>query len=291
MKTFSIAELEKFSLIKAHTFRTWEQRYGLSTAKRSATNIRYYTLEDLAFVLNLCLLNRYGCKISSLAYLDRSTIREKVIQLKEEPAKKEHQINQLILYMFALNIEDFDLTLDSAVTHWGIETTIEDVIIPFLERLQLFSYKGHTSSEYHLVVTALRKKFILAIEQAAAKQSQAKSALLFLPQGEHYDLLLLYMNYKLSKAGLSVLYMGTDISTKNLKVVIQTKQPQFLVTYHSSSQPRNKNNLQAYLCEADHEAFFIVGTPPVCLSDQASGKMKYTSYRQVDSTVLACTKC
>jgi hypothetical protein len=65
------------------------------------------------------------------------------------------------------------------------------------------------------VITIIHKKIILAIEQANPKILLASSALLFLPKGAYYDLLLLYLQYKLKKAGLNTLYLGTAISGAN----------------------------------------------------------------------------
>jgi MerR family transcriptional regulator, light-induced transcriptional regulator len=215
MKTFSIAELEQYSLIKAHTFRTWEKRFGIGKTNRTATNIRCYTLRELAFLLDLSLLNRFGYKVSSLAMLGKEAVSQSVFLLKNDRGKQEHQINQLIIAMLGLDIEDFELILDHAFPCWGIDVTIENIILPFLERLHLFSNKGHTSNAYYFVITILHKKIILAIEQANPKILLTSSALLFLPKGEYYDLLLLYLQYKLRKAGLNTLYLGTDVATYN----------------------------------------------------------------------------
>ena len=38
-KNFSIRELEKFSVVKAHTLRIWERRYAMLQPQRSAGNI------------------------------------------------------------------------------------------------------------------------------------------------------------------------------------------------------------------------------------------------------------
>ena len=47
MAVYTIKELEKLSGIKAHTIRIWEKRYNLIEPRRTNTNIRYYTDNDL----------------------------------------------------------------------------------------------------------------------------------------------------------------------------------------------------------------------------------------------------
>mgnify|MGYP003631599665 FL=1 len=56
---FTIKDLENISGIKAHTIRIWEKRYNLLEPKRTETNIRYYTPEDLMKLLNIVLLIYY----------------------------------------------------------------------------------------------------------------------------------------------------------------------------------------------------------------------------------------
>ena len=78
MATYSIKDIEKMSGIKAHTIRMWERRYGLVIPKRTDTNIRYYSDDDLKDLLNISILNQNGLKISKIAKLDKNEVREKV---------------------------------------------------------------------------------------------------------------------------------------------------------------------------------------------------------------------
>ena len=66
MVKYSIKDLEKFTGIKAHTIRIWEQRYQLLTPKRTETNIRYYDEEQLKYLLNVTLLVENGFRISQI---------------------------------------------------------------------------------------------------------------------------------------------------------------------------------------------------------------------------------
>ena len=55
MVVYSIKDMENLSGVKAHTIRIWEKRYEIIKPKRTETNIRYYTDEDLRHLLNVCL--------------------------------------------------------------------------------------------------------------------------------------------------------------------------------------------------------------------------------------------
>lgn len=230
MKSFSIRNLEHLSGIKTHTIRMWEKRYHLFLPQRNTGNFRYYSFDQLKHLLDIVLLVKAGFKISRIAQLDQSGIKQAVDSLVQCEQRQSKAINMLILCMFCSDIEEFEATLDNCMLSWGTDKTIMQVIIPFLEKTGILSYSDN-SNEVHFVVAAIRKKIILGIEKLNAHQKTAKTALLFLPQNEHYDLLLLYISYLLISSGLKVLYLGTDISIENLKMVVQSKKPDYLYTY------------------------------------------------------------
>ena len=74
MASYSIRDLEKLSGIKAHTIRIWEQRYSIIEPKRTVTNIRFYTDDDLQFVLNVAFLNKNGIRISKISKMSREEV-------------------------------------------------------------------------------------------------------------------------------------------------------------------------------------------------------------------------
>jgi hypothetical protein len=55
--------------------------------------------------------------------------------------------------------------------------------------------------------------------------------LLFLPEGEHHELGLLYVHYLLRVHGARVLYLGADIPLKDVVFVSKYKNPEYLYTH------------------------------------------------------------
>ena len=53
---YSIKELSNISGINKITLRSWEDRYGFLVAKRTKTNIRQYTTEQLLCAINTSAL-------------------------------------------------------------------------------------------------------------------------------------------------------------------------------------------------------------------------------------------
>ncbi|HEY0068030.1 MAG TPA: hypothetical protein VGB46_11725, partial [Flavisolibacter sp.] len=126
----------------------------------------------------------------------------------------------------------FETQLDDCFLSWPAATVIDEVIFPFLSKVGLLC-KGRQLSEEHLVVTAIRKKLLWSIERLEMTRPNAKSILLFLSNERQLDLLLLYLYYHLKKDGWEVIYLGVNISLKNLEELLSLKQTDFLLTYPS----------------------------------------------------------
>ena len=82
MNSFSISDMERFSGIKSHTIRIWEQRYGALKPNRSEGNTRYYDAAQLKRLLNIVSLADADHKISELCGMSDQTlvdlVREKI---------------------------------------------------------------------------------------------------------------------------------------------------------------------------------------------------------------------
>lgn len=194
-----------------------------------------------------------------------SDISQEIASFIDVESKQVNAVNRLFYFMFDLDIESFEEVLDFAVYSWGIDETIENLIIPFLEKVEILSYQD-SSTEVHFIVTALRKKLIMGIERVNPVQSLGQKVLLFLPKGEHYDLVLLYLTYVLKRKGLNVLYLGTNISNENIHQVVQAKKPNFLVTYFTSKFSSKIEDLLQYLRQhLPHMTLFVTKSERVHL--------------------------
>ena len=241
MKKFSIRELERFSGIKAHTLRTWEIRYGFLRPFRNISNTRYYDLDSLNEVLNLAILNLNGRKISQLASLSPAQIHDKLKQSRTADVRQAFAVKELLVEMYAINIEKFETVLDECFLSWDVNEVVQQVIFPFLKKASLL-WVGQRSTEEHFAVTILRKKLLWATEKLGAAQKEQQSILLFLYDTKQLDLGLLYMNFHLRHTGFNVIYMGNDVSHQNLQTVFEKLKPDFVYTY---LQQKNYSHINA----------------------------------------------
>jgi DNA-binding transcriptional MerR regulator len=228
MNAFTIKDLENLSGIKAHTIRIWEQRYHFLKPKRTTTNIRYYSNDELKTILNIALLNKYGFKISHINRMQPDEIREKILSLGDAKAIQERVLNELVHVMAELEMEKFEQIIANYIAAKGTERTVIQIIFPFLERIGILWQTGHINpAQEHLVTNIIRNKLIMAIESVAPPITMNKSFLLYLPEGEHHELGLLFMHYLLKSHGARIIYLGANVPLKDAEYVAKLKKPDF----------------------------------------------------------------
>lgn len=250
MNAFTIKELESLSGVKAHTIRVWEQRYDFLKPQRTCTNIRYYCNDELRTLLNVALLNKYGNKISHINRMTSKEIAEKVLSLDEENAVRERIVNELVQEMAGLNIFEFEKTLNKHISAKGIEKTIIQVVFPFLEKTGILWQTGNINpAQEHLVTNIIRQKLIVAIETATSSVKLDQSFLLFLPEGEHHELGLLFMYYLIKSRGANVIYLGADVPLKDVSYLVKMKQPSIIFTHLTA--PCTSFNFEKFLVTID----------------------------------------
>lgn len=232
MNAFTIKDLENLSGIKAHTIRIWEQRYNFLKPQRTDTNIRYYSNDELKTVLNIALLNKYGFKISHIDRMQPEEIKSKILSLDDARAVQERIINELVQEMVDLNIEKLERVLNNIIAVKGIERTVIQIIFPFLERIGVLWLTGHINpAQEHLVTNVIRQKLIVAIEAVDTHLKVEKTVLLFLPEGEHHELGLLFMYYMMKNRGVNIIYLGANVPVKDVAFVAKIKKPEIIYTH------------------------------------------------------------
>jgi DNA-binding transcriptional MerR regulator len=269
MNAFTIKDLENLSGIKAHTIRIWEQRYNFLRPQRTTTNIRYYSNDELKTVLNIALLNKYGFKISHIDRMQPHEIREKILSLGDARAIQERIVNELVQEMVDLDMEKFESIISNYITAKGIERTVIQIIFPFLEKIGILWQTGHINpAQEHLVTNIIRQKLIVAIETTVSHVKIDKTFLLFLPEGEHHELGLLFMYYLLKSRGAKTIYLGANVPLRDVEHVINLKRPD--VAFIHLTATASNFNFEKFLLNV-HQRF---GHLPTVISGQLTQSYK-----------------
>jgi len=238
MNAFTIKDLENLSGIKAHTIRIWEQRYTFLKPRRTDTNIRYYSNDELKTILNIALLNKYGYKISHINRMGPEEIRQRILSLNDTQAIQERIVTELVQEMVDLNMHCFEEILDRYISINGIERGVTQIIFPFLEKTGVLWLTGHINpAQEHLVSNVIRQKVIAAIETTNSHIQSEKTVMLFLPEGEHHELGLLFISYLLKSRGIRTVYLGANVPFNDAAYVLDLKKPETVFVHLTACIP------------------------------------------------------
>lgn len=232
MGRYSISDLEKISGIKAHTIRIWEQRYGLLKPQRTDTNIRFYDDFDLKLLLNISMLTLRGMRISRIAEMSESEIMEQVTSVMENCGEYLTQVNSLLLATLELDEPKFEKVFATCTVRFGFEHTITKVIYPLFTRIGIYWQTGTVNpAQEHFLSMLVRQKIISAIDGIISIPGKDSAKfLLFLPEGEHHEIPLLFCSWWLRSHGQQVVYLGQSVPIDDLFSVVKIHEPDYLFT-------------------------------------------------------------
>lgn len=253
MISYSIADLENITGIKAHTIRIWEKRYKLITPFRTATNIRYYDNDQMRKLINVAALIRSGKKISKISELSSAQIADEITKLTSDTSLASDEIYeayvaQLITFGLEFNENAFNTVFSNVVIRFGMHSCYNNVILPLLYRVGLYwSTNKLNPAQEHFVSNLVKQKINAAIDSIPPAASSQQPTLLFLPENESHEIGLLMAKYILRNAGKQVVYLGANVPFKNLKSTVDQTRPSqllfFLIQIHPFEEMQNYLNM------------------------------------------------
>tara|TARA_B100001142_G_scaffold224408_1_gene222538 strand:+ start:9054 stop:9701 length:648 start_codon:yes stop_codon:yes gene_type:complete len=135
---YSIKELSNISGINKITLRSWEDRYGFLVAKRTATNIRQYSTDQLLCAINTSALISSGFRISLIAQKTFSEISALVDSKFHSKEINNNIYLARILTSAVLNNRDiFDATIYKGFVELGLIDFYRDVMFVALQKIGL----------------------------------------------------------------------------------------------------------------------------------------------------------
>jgi DNA-binding transcriptional MerR regulator len=242
MNQFTIKDIENLSGIKAHTWRIWEQRYGLGIPQRKDSNHRFYDSDNLKQILRISYLYHHGLKISKIASLGEEQIKTITEDRLFTGNGYEYFVKELLEASIDLDEEKFERTFQDALNEMPVEDVIIHILYPFQNRVGLLWLTDHViPAQEHFTSNIIRQKISVAIENLPiVKVSSKKVILLFTPEREHHELPLQFIYYLLRKNGNKVIYFGSNISLETIESYGQYKPFDYLL-FHLITNLTNYN--------------------------------------------------
>lgn len=280
MVTYSVAQVEALTGIKAHTLRIWERRYDFLKPMRTPTNIRFYSDDQLKKLLNFGILVRNGYRVSKLEKMTDDEVFDAVTAILADPASEDRdEIKALTLAMLEMNEEDFDNIFERQVIRKGFLKTITEMIYPFLQYVGvLWNTNKAMIAQEHFVSNLIRQKIITAIERLAIPQKSAPAVVLFLLEGEDHEIGLLLANFIAKDMGWRTYYLGQDVPFANIEKVVDLIEPQMLMSLFMTPKPHKMNNFINAI-KGDNSVPFVISGNRDNLSvlEEVEGLIKISS--------------
>ncbi|MCB2208898.1 MAG: MerR family transcriptional regulator [Bacteroidetes bacterium] len=266
MITYSIADLENLTGIKAHTIRIWEKRYNVIEPSRTPTNIRYYSNDDMRKLINIAALMNAGMKISKISKLSpdelNNEINKRLAAESKDDVVADSYISQLINAGLDFNEPSFDKLFSSAIMKYGIKDAYIKVLIPVLNRVGLlWSTENLNPAQEHFISNMVKQKLYSAIDALPPAEGDQKPIVLFLPDYEDHEIGLLMANFILRQAGRKVIYLGQKVPMVNVVDTVNECSPSQLLFFLIQTRPTDF--LQSYIDQLSNEfnslQIFITG--------------------------------
>lgn len=258
---YSIKDLENFTQIKAHTIRIWEQRYGLLTPKRTATNIRFYSEDDLKKILNINLLYTSGYKISKIALLSEAEIIEEAkSKILITEIDKQSKLDKLILLILEFKGDQIKKTIEDQLKSMELEVVYETVVIPLLSKIgQLWQVNSIDIIHEHYFSSIFREFIIGKTDSIKTPSDKSKTAMLFLHENEEHEFSIFLYHYILKKNGYICHNFGQKVPMEEIEIAFNQIKPKMVVTtFTAQISEKNFGKLEKALIKISKKSKVIV---------------------------------
>jgi len=158
---YTIKDLSNISGINKITLRSWEDRYNFLVAKRTATNIRIYTTQQLICAINTSALLSCGLKISFVSkksYSEISALIDSKFHVKGM-VNNNIYISRILTSAVLNNRDIFDATIYKGFVELGLIKFYQEIMFVSLQKIGLiWTVNSSNPSHESFVFSLLQEK-------------------------------------------------------------------------------------------------------------------------------------
>lgn len=204
--------------LSPHVIRAWEKRYGALSPRRTGTNHRLYSDEDLERLELLARARLVGRSISRIARLSTAALRRLVEQdrsvgtSREGPAEARVALEKCLDAARGLDAQLLLNTLEQASARLARPRLLEDVIVPLMYALGSEWRDGKLRLAHEHLATAVVRTFVGGLNNDGF-QTPASAPLVVVatPAGQLHEIGALIAAATASTEGWRTIYLGPDV--------------------------------------------------------------------------------
>lgn len=270
---YKIGTISRLTGFSAVLLRAWESRYGILKPSRGPGGHRLYSEDDLRVLRRVQEWVKGGRSIGEIAALGRAAILASLDDpgagvVEGEPAGAQQDAldglkSAVVQGALRLDSEAVNRALDEAAATVSPTMLIERVIEPAAREIgELWQAGECTVASEHLVseIFVSRLRRLLDLVQPGRNESDRLAIAACMP-GEDHQLGLQILAYFLSRRGVRVLYLGSNLPFEELRRACEATRPDALLL-SVSRRPifkRQQAGLVRLLREVNHETRFYLG--------------------------------
>jgi hypothetical protein len=162
-------------------------------------------------------------KISQIAKLSKEAISSFAHIDHSNSKSTEAYILQLINAILEYDTLDFEKTFKAGIKQYGFEKAITEIGYGLLKRIGLLWLTDHLiPAQEHFASSLIKNMLINAIENLPkVNTNTTEEILLFTPVGEFHEIPLLFAHWLFKKNGIKTCFLGTNISTEEIKICLR----------------------------------------------------------------------
>jgi DNA-binding transcriptional MerR regulator len=181
--------------------RVWERRYGVLAPERTSGGQRLYSVADEQRIRAMRAHLASGAQAAEAARL--------VTQSGGQAASARELGQPLVAALDALDEAAAHAALDRVFAELGVETTLTDVVMPYLHELgDRWARAEVTPAEEHFASRLLHARLLGAAR--GWDSGSGPRALLACPPGEEHDLALISYGIALGRLGWRITFLGAS---------------------------------------------------------------------------------
>jgi len=213
--------------VSPDVIRAWERRYAAVTPKRSATNRRLYSDEDIERLFLLSQVTRAGRRIGDVAGLSLKQLtamaeadRDAASRVGVSPAAPPREAKQhLVACLVALEKLDstaLEEALDRAALDLSPPALMNQLVLPLMREVGDRWHDGSLRIANEHMTTSIVRSFLGRLQNGKRLSETAPNIVVATPAGQKHELGGLMVAVSASTDGWKVTYLGAELPAEEI---------------------------------------------------------------------------
>lgn len=214
--------------ISTHVIRAWEKRYNAVSPRRTGTNRRLYSNEDIERLQLLKMATDAGRGISHVAGLKDAELRKLVAADGVPPANLDserlgqgdtpsgHHLEKCLASIRALDVRGLETALLQATVTLAPQKLVEEVVVPLMIRVGDMWQQGTIRPAHEHLASSVIRTLLGNMTNAYDTPAGAPDLLVATPAGQVHEFGALAAAVTAASEGWRVSYLGPNLPAEDI---------------------------------------------------------------------------